>query len=195
MPLGHALLVALSEQPSSGVDLAKRFDKSIGYFWNATHQQIYKLLGQMEAKGWLDCTEVAQSDRPTKKVYSVTAAGAAELHEWLSAPTPPDLYRSVLATKLRGATFGDRQAILGEAENALADYRARLAHFEFLAKRDYPEPEALTGLELDQYLVLRGGILMQTALVDWLTEYLDVYDTATDLPTSDRTSDRTEDPA
>jgi len=42
MPLDHALLVALSERPASGLELARRFDRSIGYFWHASHQQIYR---------------------------------------------------------------------------------------------------------------------------------------------------------
>jgi hypothetical protein len=42
MSLPHALLTALVEHPCSGSELAERFDRSIGYFWNATHQQIYR---------------------------------------------------------------------------------------------------------------------------------------------------------
>ena len=48
MALEHAILVSLSERASSGYDLARRFDKSIGYFWTATHQQVYKVLARME---------------------------------------------------------------------------------------------------------------------------------------------------
>ena len=53
MSLAHALLTSLLEQPSSGYDLARRFDKSIGHFWQATHQQIYRELGRMEKAGWI----------------------------------------------------------------------------------------------------------------------------------------------
>ena len=44
MSLAHAVLTSLIEKPSSGYELARRFDKSIGYFWHATHQQIYREL-------------------------------------------------------------------------------------------------------------------------------------------------------
>jgi hypothetical protein len=53
MSLDHALLVSLLEKPSSGYELARRFDRSIGYFWHATHQQIYKVLARMEEAGWI----------------------------------------------------------------------------------------------------------------------------------------------
>ena len=38
MALEHALLVALSEEPASGLDLTKRFGRSIGFLpgWTAT---------------------------------------------------------------------------------------------------------------------------------------------------------------
>ncbi|MGA7054394.1 MAG: PadR family transcriptional regulator, partial [Mycobacterium sp.] len=42
MALPHAILVSLCERDGSGYELARRFDRSIGYFWAATHQQIYR---------------------------------------------------------------------------------------------------------------------------------------------------------
>ena len=51
MSLPHAILTALLEKPSSGLELTRRFDRSIGYFWSATHQQIYRELGKLEAEG------------------------------------------------------------------------------------------------------------------------------------------------
>ena len=77
MALEHALLVALREQPATGLDLAKRFEPSIGFFWHATHQQIYRVLGRMDADGWVGVEAVAQAGRPDKKVYAVTPAGAS----------------------------------------------------------------------------------------------------------------------
>jgi DNA-binding PadR family transcriptional regulator len=79
MALEHAILVALAEKASTGYDLARRFDKSIGQFWTATHQQVYKVLARMEANGWIAATHVAQDGRPDKKVYDLTADGRDEL--------------------------------------------------------------------------------------------------------------------
>ena len=167
--------MALSEQPASGLDLAKRFSRSIGFFWHATHQQIYRVLGRMDADGWVEVTEVAQSGRPDKKVYAVTPAGAEALAAWLAEPTTPDPLRSDLAVKLRGASFGDLGAVLDVVRANLADHHVRLDHYQQLMKRDYPEPAALSGLELDHYLVLRGGILMEETWIAWLTEYLEAH--------------------
>ena len=175
MALEHALLVALREQPASGLELAKRFSRSIGFFWSATHQQIYRVLGRMEADGWVRVETVAQQGRPDKKVYDVTALGKTALADWLAEPTPDTPLRSDLAVKLRGASFGDREAVLDVVRSRLADHHTRLDHYRQLMKRDYPRPTTLAGLELDQYLVLRGGILMEETWIAWLTEYLEAH--------------------
>jgi DNA-binding PadR family transcriptional regulator len=173
--LEHAILVSLSERPASGLDLTRRFDRSIGFFWSATHQQIYRVLARMEADGWVSSERVAQQGRADKKVYDVTAAGAAELARWIAAPTPAEAFRSDIAVKLRAASYGDRDAVLAQVVQHRAEHATRLAHYEQLAARDFPDPAALTGQELDVYLVLRGGIRLERFWVDWLTDYLDAH--------------------
>jgi DNA-binding PadR family transcriptional regulator len=84
--LPHAILVSLCEQSGSGYELAHRFDRSIGYFWTATHQQIYRTLRAMEDDGWVQATPVIQQGRPDKKVYTVSEAGRAELARWIAEP-------------------------------------------------------------------------------------------------------------
>ena len=176
--LEHALLVSLSERPAAGLELASRFGRSIGFFWAATHQQIYRTLARMEADGWVRGQRVAQTGRPDKKVYAVSPVGRAVLAEWLTTPSPQPNPRSDLSVKMRGASFADDSAAVLDVVGAdLADHRTRLVHYEQLAKRDYPAPETLTGLDLDQYLVLRGGIRFEQFWVDWLEEYLEAHET------------------
>lgn len=176
MALEHALLVSLTERPGSGRDLSNRFERSIGYFWQATHQQIYRVLARMATDGWVSVTQVPQRGGPDQKVYAVTDSGARTLATWLAEPTPTEAVRSELAVKLRGASYGDRAAVLDTVRTTLADHQHKLAHFERLQDRAYPDPSALTDADLDQYLVLRGGIHGQRALVDWLTECLQAHE-------------------
>ncbi len=181
MALEHALLVSLSERPAAGLELARRFEKSIGFFWAATHQQIYRTLARMESDGWVSAEVVAQHGRPDKKVYAVSSTGRATLAGWLTTPSPEQHPRSDLSVKMRGASFADdRGAVLDVVRTELAEHRSRLAHYRQLAERDHPGPEALTGLALDQHLVLRGGIRLEEFWVAWLEEYLTAHER--DLP-------------
>ena len=96
MSLEHAILVSLAERPASDYDLARRLDKSIGPFWQASLQQIYKVLGRME-KGGIVSAAVKQDDRPDKRVYQITTAGRHELRDWTGLPTPVQMLRSDFA--------------------------------------------------------------------------------------------------
>jgi DNA-binding PadR family transcriptional regulator len=176
MALEHAILVSLRERRASGLDLARRFDRSIGFFWRATHQQIYRVLARMEADGWVRSRSVAQHGRPDKKVYEVAAAGRRELERWLAEPVPMEQFRSEVAVKLRAASYGDRPAVLAQVREHRADHATRLEHYQHLADRDFPDPSVLEGHALDVYLVLRGGIRLETFWVEWLTEYLHAHE-------------------
>lgn len=172
MALEHAILVSLSERESTGYDLARRFDRSIGRFWTATHQQVYKVLARMERDGWVASTVVAQDGRPDKKVYGLTDAGRAELSAWIGEPAEPEPTRSDLAVKIRGASQGDLGAVLAEVRRHRELHVERLESYLANEKREFPDPSALAGRELHQWLVLRGGIGLERGLVDWYDEVL-----------------------
>ena len=172
MALEHAILVSLSERASTGYDLARRFDRSIGQFWTATHQQVYKVLGRMEVAGWVAATHVPQEGRPDKKVYEVTDAGRTELARWIAAPAEPEVGRSELAVKIRGASYGDPDAVAAEVRRHRSVRTERLEYYLANEKREFPDPTRLHGRRLHQWLVLRGGIALERSLIDWYDDVL-----------------------
>lgn len=92
MSLPHAILTALLEKPSSGLGLTRRFDKSIGYFWSATHQQIYRELAKLEQSGFIRPLP-QQPSRGRKREYEVLPAGRAELTDWVGRTEDPRAVR------------------------------------------------------------------------------------------------------
>ncbi|MGW7370028.1 PadR family transcriptional regulator [Streptomyces sp. NPDC054841] len=179
MALEHAILVSLLEKPGSGYELARRFERSIGYFWTATHQQIYRVLKRMECDGLLDVRDVPQQGRPDKKEYSVAGLGRAALSRWLHEPIEPESIRHELAVKIRGAAFDDPGALLREVERHRQVHSDRLAHFLAGELRDFTGPEAPAppdaGQEL-QHVVLRGGIAYERMTIAWLDDVLATLD-------------------
>lgn len=93
--------------------MARRFERSIGRFWTATHQQIYRVLRRMETDGWVTAEQIGQGGRPDKRCYSVAEAGRAVLTAWLREPVQPEAVRHELAVKIRGAAFDDDAGRLG----------------------------------------------------------------------------------
>lgn len=176
MALEHAILVSLAEKSASGYDLARRFDASIGHFWKASHQQIYKVLGRMESDKWVESNLVAQGGRPDKKVYAITDEGRAELARWSRVPTPIESLRSEFAVKLRGMPFGDRDAVLADVRRRRTVHLDQLAYYEASAQKHYPDPSAVGESELGAYLVLRAGILGEQTSIAWCDEIIQAFD-------------------
>ncbi|MFD4292522.1 PadR family transcriptional regulator [Rhodococcus sp. NPDC058505] len=173
MALEHALLVSLSEQSGSGYELARRFDRSIGFFWSATHQQIYRVLKRMDESGWVTGETVGQERRPNKRVYRVSAAGRAELARWIAEPTEVGDLRNELAVKIRAASLGDLDDVRAEVLRHRDGHARRLEVYRMIEKRDFPAPDRLSGTALHQYLVLRGGIRVEEGFTQWCEEILD----------------------
>ncbi|MCL3838239.1 PadR family transcriptional regulator [Aeromicrobium duanguangcaii] len=170
MALDHAILVSLTERAASGYDLARRFDASIGYFWPASHQQIYRVLARMQEAGWVESTVQEQDGRPDKKTYAITPAGEAELDRWSATPSGREAVRSDFAVKLRG--FRDPDAILADTRARRADHVARLTEYEASEARFYPDPSALDGADLGAWLALRGGIHTERRGIEWCDDIL-----------------------
>ena len=83
MALQYALLGLLSYKPMTGYELKKIFDTSIRNFWYASLSQIYRELGVLENEGLLVSAIEQQSDRPDKKIYSITETGKASFQNWI----------------------------------------------------------------------------------------------------------------
>ncbi|MFF7871045.1 PadR family transcriptional regulator [Streptomyces qaidamensis] len=175
MALEHAILVSLLEKPGSGYELARRFERSIGYFWTATHQQIYRVLKRMESEGLLAVRELPQQSRPDKREYSVVARGRAALSQWLHEPIQPESIRHELAVKIRGAAFDDPAVLMREVERHRQVHSDRLAHYLDGELRDFTGPAARTPLDAGQelqHVVLRGGIAYERMTIAWLDDVL-----------------------
>ncbi|MFF3330689.1 PadR family transcriptional regulator [Streptomyces sp. NPDC002888] len=189
MSLPHAILTALVEKPSSGLELTRRFDRSIGYFWSATHQQIYRELGKLEAEGYIRALTAEQPARGQKKSYEVLPEGRAELARWTAESQDPKPHRDALLLRLRAAAVVGTRGIEGDLRRHLKLHRLQLAEYEEIEKRDFPlgKDDPQTRL---QHLVLRAGIELETFWERWLTQALEGFtalpSTATDLPEDER---------
>ena len=172
MALEHAILMSLEERSGTGYELTRRFENSIGFFWKATHQQIYRTLKRMVEQGWVHCDQVAQQGKPDKKLYQVSDGGHAELQRWLAEPGDPATLRHELALKVRGASLGDLDDVLDEIVRHRDRHAERLDTYRVIEKRDFPDAHHLSGQSLHHYLVLRGGIRLEQGLVDWCEEML-----------------------
>ncbi|MFF0223006.1 PadR family transcriptional regulator [Streptomyces sp. NPDC004629] len=171
MSLPHAILTALLEKPSSGLELTRRFDKSIGYFWSATHQQIYRELGRLEAEGQIRARPAEQPSRGQRKSYEVLPAGRAELARWTAASQDPKPQRDALLLRLRAAAVVGTAGLETDLRRHLDLHRRQLAEYEEIERRDFPPARAEPQDRL-RHLVLRAGIDLEIFWTRWLAHAL-----------------------
>lgn len=84
MSLASGILGFLTYGPMSGYDLVKAFESSLQFFWHAQNSHIYLELKKLEKQGYITGKTVIQSDRPNKKIFSITDAGKKEFMSWLA---------------------------------------------------------------------------------------------------------------
>jgi len=174
MSLSHALLTSLLEKSSSGYDLARRFDKSIGYFWHATHQQIYRELARMEQAGWITSTEAPDGGKTRKRMYEVCEAGRDELKQWVTTPCDPTVMRDELMVRLRADAVIGPLGLETEIERRLALHELKLTAYQAIEGRDFPADKVLTREAQIQHLILKTGIMVEAGWVNWCHEAIAV---------------------
>lgn len=170
MALSHAILVSLLDRPQTGYDLGKRFDKTVGFFWKASNQQIYQELHKMAKAGWVTGKTVAQSDRPNRIVYEITDSGRQVINEWAANPTDPPSVKEELLVKLFALGDVDTGTVLEELKRRLAFHQKRVAYYESVMKEHYAEPDKLKARQRGRYLGLRLGIKSEYTSIDWCRE-------------------------
>lgn len=169
MALRNAILVSLSDGPMSGYDLAKHFDETIGFFWRATHSQIYRELAKLKDKGFVTSQEVPQRGKPNRIIYSITAEGGEALLDWSRQPSMPAPMKDDLLVRLYGLEHMDIDALREHLTQRLEEHKDRFAQFSAMTEGAAPETVGdigrLRGLEI--------GLRYEREWAKWCEETLE----------------------
>ncbi|MGW1072943.1 PadR family transcriptional regulator [Streptomyces sp. NPDC002537] len=171
MALRHAVLAALLDDELSGYQLAKAFDLGMANFWHALPQQLYAELTRLEKDGLITGREVVQDTRPTKRLFKVTDAGAAELERFTATATKPSSIRDDLLVKVRAADHVATDALIAQLTERAAFARAKIDLFGRLLRTmrgDRTEDEFLRHSErIGPYLTCLRGLAFEQGNRDW----------------------------
>jgi DNA-binding PadR family transcriptional regulator len=169
MSLEYAILGFLNYHPYSGYDLKKVFDTSIRHFWPADQSQIYRTLSRLTENGWAEMEKVPQDDRPDRKVYTITDAGRAELHNWLMNPPPMAEPRSAPLIQVFFSGQLSNEEILLKFEGYAAIMRAILNQYEQVESQRDPFQQEIPSPREHFFwqLTLENGIRNTRANLQW----------------------------
>lgn len=170
MALTHAILALLIERPQSGYDLTKNFEGSVGNFWKASHQQIYRDLGKMEEQGWVTSEILSQEGKPDKKLYSITELGRSHLTQWIAEPCDMSPVKEELLVKVFVGELVDKEVLRQELERHRQLHHAKLTQYQRIQAEYYPDTQRLSLDAKLKYLVLRRGMQYETEWMTWCDE-------------------------
>ncbi|KAF3887982.1 MULTISPECIES: PadR family transcriptional regulator [Nostocales] len=174
MALAHAVMSLLAKKACSGYEIAKEFEDSVGYFWQATHQQIYRELKKLEEQGWVGVEVIAQGKPLDKKIYHLTELGQQKLTEWIGEDCGLGPIREDILVKVFAGGLVSPQVLLQQLEQNRRLHLKRLEAYEDIEKRFFAHSEELSYGERCQYSVLKMGIGYEKAWNSWCEESIEM---------------------
>lgn len=170
MGLSQAILTCLIEAPHSGYDLSKVFSESVGYFWQASQQQIYRELGKLESAGLIVSEIVPREGRLDKKIYSITELGKQQLIEWMHKPSEPNVIREDILVKIFSGDLVSVSVLIEDVERHRRIHVEKLLTYRKIEKENCSISEISTKSDKLKNLVLMGGIKYEQAWIAWCDE-------------------------
>ena len=172
MALAEAILVCLTEKPMSGYDLAKNFDASVGFFWRASHQQIYRELAKLRTRGLVQSEEISQSGKPNRIVHTITDEGRLVIRQWSrKQPRMPSI-KDDLILKLYAFDDIDMSAMVEHISHRIEQHEARLQTYLRIKTRHY-DGQDLDRLKTGKLIALEMGIENEKNQIQVFTEALE----------------------
>jgi DNA-binding PadR family transcriptional regulator len=156
-PVSYVVLGMVAEGATTSYDMKQKASRSVGYFWNFPHSQLYAEPGHLVELGLLDEEREAEGRR--RRVYTLTAAGRKALDDWLREPTSEQ--PQIRDAGLLKLFFGEELSADEVAELARAQeeaHRARLAVYE---------AKAATVINPKHAAVVRAGLLHERTFAEF----------------------------
>jgi DNA-binding PadR family transcriptional regulator len=172
MALAHAILALLLDCPFTGYDLTKAFAGSIGSFWKATHQQIYRELAKLEEQAWVTVETIPQTGRPDRKLYSITDLGQQAFVAWANQPCDVSAVKEEILVKVFAGAIVGAAPICQEIQRHRQLHVDALANYRQMEHQFFANGDRLSKDQTFPYLTLRRGIRYEIDWIEWCDEAL-----------------------
>ena len=126
--LGYALLGLLAREPMTGYELTRRLRAPVGYFWSATHSQVYPELARLDEDGFVRSRVVPGPGPRQNRRYTLTAAGRRALAAWVVTPAP-EVNRDEFLLRVHSLWLAEPQAAVAMVEQRVSRQSATLASY------------------------------------------------------------------
>ncbi|MEK3787626.1 MULTISPECIES: PadR family transcriptional regulator [Paenibacillus] len=161
--LSYGLLGLLARRESSGYDLMLEIQP----FWQAKHSQIYPLLSRMEKNGLLSSRWIQQSDKPDKKMYSITDKGIHTLQQWTQESAAPPVTRDELSLRLFCLWLADQGSAVRMLEERKRHFTGRIQYFEKILENIPTDNLHFGSPSFGDFILVQKGLLNAKAGLEW----------------------------
>lgn len=138
----------------------------VGFFWRASHSQIYPELARLEDERLVRHTVIDGPGPRDTKQYRITAAGRRALATWASTPPDPAPERDELMLKVYASWTAGPADTSGMITEQLARHRARLERFERI-EAEFKLPLEPSDPAFSAYATLRAGLSYERHRIAW----------------------------
>lgn len=175
MSLPHAILGLLMDRPMTGYDLKLLFDKELNSFWPAQMSQIYRELGTMEAKEWVDSQIEVQETRPDRKVYTITSTGKQVFAEWMNR-FPQSLLspcRDEFSLRVFLGSRSSRDEMLFQLRRFIREKQNEIATYSMLERSYETTAKKKSDQAMYRRMTMRRSNIVAEALVLWAEDCIE----------------------
>lgn len=167
-PTSYAVLGMLTFGASSGYDLLKFVEKSIGHFWSPAKSHVYSELKRLASKGLATEETVEQDSRPHKRVFALTEEGERALKKWLAeSEVEPDQVKSLFTLRVFFGHLVPTDVLITQVETVRERAQSALDELIETEKQIKDEPRLFF-----PYLTLKAGLAHLRAEIDWADDAL-----------------------
>lgn len=189
MSLRHTILAMLETGEGTGYGIAKKFQGTFGFFWSASHQQVYQELAKLAKDKLVEFNSIEQVGKPDKKVYRITPIGHKELTRWIEKHMDLPKIKDELMVKLVVGHLVPPSILREQIRRQRELHTKKLEGLKEFAKESFGEQQDITPKEKLKYYTLKRGIQNHESWLQWAEEVEQVLD---DIELSNATESESE---
>lgn len=176
LSLRHTILAMLETGEGTGYGIAKKFQGTFGFFWSASHQQVYQELAKLAKDKLVEFNSIEQIGKPDKKVYRITPIGHKELTRWIEKHMDLPKIKDELMVKMVVGHLVP-PSILRDQINRQRDLHVKkLEGLKQFAEESFGDTEEISPKEKLKYYTLKRGIQNHESWLQWAEEVEQVLD-------------------
>ena len=157
MSLPHVILAHLFQKGElTGYDITSSFKGNSGLAWAASHQQVYRELGKLEADELCFHHIEPQEGRPDRKIFRLSLKGEKELKDWCERPVISFAYRDKLAVKVFASRGGNRANLINLLEKEIVEREQKIKVLE-----------CVSAVDVFDEILLDRRIAIEQCEIDW----------------------------